>query len=62
MEKHMTTTEKINQALGASCGKTMDQMLDELSIDSNSIEKTLNNFNDTLKTEVANIDAKAAEI
>lgn len=58
----MTTKEKIDQALGISCGKSMDQMLDELDIDSDGIEKTLNGFDDTLRKEVDNIDRKALEL
>lgn len=58
----MTTKEKIDQALGISCGKNMDQMLDELSLDSDEIQKTLDGFDGTLKTELENIDKKALEL
>lgn len=58
----MTTKEKIDQALGISCGKSMDQMLDELNLDTESVTDTLNSFDTTLSASVAKIDAKAAEL
>jgi len=58
----MTTKEKIDQALGISCGKSMDQMLDELNLDTDSVTDTLNSFDTTLSASVAKIDAKAAEL
>ena len=58
----MTTKEKIDQALGISCGKSMDEMLDELNIDSQQIHKTLDGFDQTLSTAVSQIDKKALEL
>ena len=36
----MTTKEKIDQALGISCGKSMDDMLNELDLDSKQVTET----------------------
>ena len=58
----MTTREKIDQALGVSCGKSMDQMLDELSLDEKSVHDTLDGFDSTLKGAVERIDEKALEL
>lgn len=58
----MTTKEKIDQALGISCGKSMDEMLDELNVDSESVHKTLDGFDSTLQNAVKQIDDKALEL
>ena len=61
-DREMTTKEKIDKALGISCGKSMDQMLDELSLDTEQVTKTLDSFDTTLSASVAKIDEKAAEL
>lgn len=58
----LSTKEKIDQALGISCGKSMDQMLDELNIESSSITDTLDKFDSSLQESVKKIDEKAAEL
>ena len=58
----LSTKEKIDQALGISCGKSMDQMLDELNIESSSIADTLDKFDSSLRESVKKIDEKAAEL
>ena len=58
----LSTKEKIDQALGISCGKSMDQMLDELNIESSSITDTLDKFDSSLRESVKKIDEKAAEL
>lgn len=61
-DQEMTTKEKIDKALGISCGKSIDQMLDELSLDTEQVTKTLDSFDTTLSASVAKIDEKAAEL
>ena len=58
----MTTREKIDQVLGVSCGKSMDQMLDELELDEKSVHDTLDGFDATLQGAVKRIDEKALEL
>ena len=58
----MTTKEKIDQALGISCGKSMDEMLDELNIDEKAVHETLDGFDSTLQAAVEKIDEKALDL
>ena len=58
----MTTKEKIDQALGISCGKSMDEMLAELDVDEESVHRTLDGFDSTISAAVEKIDEKALEL
>ena len=58
----MTAREKIDQALGVSCGKSVDEMLGELDIQAEEFHKAFDGIDDSIKAEVAKIDAKAEEL
>ena len=52
----MTTKEKIDQALGISCGKSMDDMLNELDIDSKQVTETLDELDNVAGKAFDQID------
>ena len=58
----MTTKEKIDQALGVSCGKSMDQMLDELDVDSAQVTEALDGLDRAAGGAFDKVDQAAAAL
>ena len=61
--KHIATSkEKIDSILGITGGKSVDDFLNDLSIDSTKIQDAIENIDDAVKTGLSQIDDKALEI
>lgn len=61
--KHIATSkEKIDSILGITGGKSVDDFLNDLSIDSTKIQDAIENIDDAVKTGLSQIDDKAFEI
>ena len=51
-----STTSKINSILGIKNNQTIDDFLNEMDNDSNSITETMSNISDNIKSTISNID------
>lgn len=58
----VSSREKINAVLGITGGKSVDEFLDGLSLDTESIHGALGAIDDQVKTSIESIDKAAAQI
>ena len=58
----LSSTDKINAVLGITGGKSVDEFLDGLSLDTESIHETLGAIDDQVQTSLQNIDQAASNI
>lgn len=57
-----TTKEKIDSILGITGGKSVDEFLDGLSLDTNKIQQAIEEIDDNVKDGLNKIDEKSIEI
>lgn len=62
MSDRLTTKQKIDEALGLSGGKSLDEMLNDLNIESEGIHQTFDEIDQTIKKDFDRIDEKALEL
>ena len=60
--KPVSSREKIDAVLGITGGKSVDEFLDGLSLDTEAIHDTLGAIDDTVKTSIESIDRAASQI
>jgi hypothetical protein len=60
--KKLTTKDRIDQALGISGGKSIDEMLDSLNIEAEEFHKAFDNMESNIETEANLIDQKAEQL
>ena len=58
----LSSTDKINAVLGITGGKSVDEFLDGLSLDTEAIHETLGAIDDQVQTSLQNIDQAASNI
>lgn len=59
----MTTKEKIDQALGIAPGQSIDEFLDQLTVDCpNAISAAMSNIDSTVKNNIQDVDKKLSSI
>lgn len=58
----LSSTDKINAVLGITGGKSVDEFLDGLSLDTEAIHETLGAIDDQVQTSLQNIDQAASKI
>ena len=61
-ERKLTTKERIDQALGISGGKSIDEMLDSLNVEAEEFHKAFDDMDGRINAELAVIDKKADEL
>ena len=61
-ERKLTTKERIDQALGISGGKSIDEMLDSLNVEAEEFHKAFDDMDGRINAELAAIDKKADEL
>ena len=61
-ERRLTTKERIDQALGISGGKSIDEMLDSLNVEAEEFHRAFDDMDERIGAEVALIDKKAEEL
>ena len=61
-ERKLTTKERIDQALGISGGKSIDEMLDSLNVEAEEFHKAFDDMDGRINAEIAVIDKKADEL
>lgn len=62
MNTKLTTKDRIDQALGISGGKSIDEMLDSLNIEAEEFHKAFDDMDTRINSEIAIIDKKAEEL
>lgn len=60
--KKLTTKDRIDQALGISGGKSIDEMLDSFNIEAEEFHKAFDNMESNIETEANLIDQKAEQL
>lgn len=60
--KPISSKEKIDAVLGITGGKSVDEFLDSLSLDSDAIHNTLATIDDTVKDSIQSIDDTVAQL
>ena len=58
----ISSTDKINAVLGITGGKSVDEFLDGLSLDTEAIHSTLGEIDDQVQNSLQNIDQAASKI
>ena len=61
-ERKLTTKERIDQALGISGGKSIDEILDSLNVEAEEFHKAFDDMDGRINAEIAVIDKKADEL
>lgn len=58
----MSSKDRIDAVLGITGGKSVDDFLDSLSLDTESIHTTMSSIDDTVKTSIQQIDDAAMQL
>lgn len=61
-DRRLTTKERIDQALGISGGKSLDEMLESLNVETEEFHKAFDGMDERINAEAALIDRKAEEL